>query len=254
MMSTNHTLFMLAIILLTYRVARNNPHRLELGTSVLVRAALQTAVLAPLVASRANWYYFAAMIAFIGASDLTIGALAGTRPRNNEYTPETIGLFLRVAVILFFAGNPRFIPGFNGPARSLAALMQANSVVAASITQKGFRDLLLMLSGVLLAGFDINCLVALILKQSHLMPSDVQTAASAAKEAGRGRIIGILERSIVFVLIVRGNFSAVGLILAAKAIARFKDLDQRDFAEYVLIGTLLSISLAIAVAFFLQSI
>jgi hypothetical protein len=245
-MSTTHTLFVLAFILFTYR--------LKLGTSVLVRAALQTAVLAPLIASRANWCYFVVMIVVINASDFTIGVLVNARPRKNEYTPETIGLFIRIIVILFIAGNPRFITGFNNPARSLASIIQANSAIAASITQKGFRDLLLMISGVLLAGFDINCLVALILKQSHLIPPDDQSGASAAGEAGRGRIIGILERSIVFVLIIRGNISAVGLILAAKAIARFKDLDKRDFAEYVLIGTLLSISLAIAVAFFLQSI
>src|SRR3972149_1514117 len=100
-MSTNHTLFILAFILFTYR--------LKLGTSVLVRAALQTAVLASLIASRANWYYLAAMIVVINASDLTIGVLANTGPRKNEYTPETIGLFVRIAAILFIAGNPRFI-------------------------------------------------------------------------------------------------------------------------------------------------
>jgi hypothetical protein len=253
-MSTNCTLFTLAFILFTYRLARNKPHRLGLGASVLIRAVLQTAVLAPLIVSRANWYYFAAMIAVINASDLTIGALANTGPRKNEYIPETIGLFVRITAILFIAGNPRFVTGFNSLARGLSALIQANSVIAASITPEGFHNLLLTLSGVLLAGFEINCLVALILKQSHLIPHDVQADARAIGEAGRGRIIGILERSIVFVLIVGGNISAVGLILAAKAVARFKDLDKRDFAEYVLIGTLLSISLAIAAAFILQSI
>jgi hypothetical protein len=253
-MSTNHMMFMLAFVLFTYRLVGSTPRRLTHGVSVLIRSALQTAVLAPLTASRANWYFLAGMIVAINASDLAIGARVIRRPPKNEYAPETAGLFLRVIFILSFTGTPRLIPGFNSLAQGFASLLQANSVIASSITQKGFHDLLLMITGILLAGFDINCLVGLILKQSHLLPSDNQPDARAAGEIGRGRTIGILERSIVFVLVVRGNFSAVGLILAAKAIARFKELDKRDFAEYVLIGTLLSISLAIAVAFFLQSI
>jgi hypothetical protein len=253
-MSTTHTLFTLAFILFTYRVVRERSQRFKTGVSIPIRAALQTAVLAPLISTGTDWYYFVAMIAVVNAADLTTGILANAKPRRNEYKAETIGLFIRVIVVLFFAGNPRFIPGFNGAARTLATLVRENSLVAASITERNFHDLLLMVSGILLAGFDINCLVALILKQAHLMPSEGHADAPAAGEVGRGRIIGILERSIVFVLVVRGNISAVGLILAAKAIARFKDLDKRDFAEYVLIGTLLSISLAIAVAFFLQNI
>ena len=42
-------------------------------------------------------------------------------------------------------------------------------------------------------------------------------------------------------------------MLAAKGFTRFKELDDRDFAEYVLIGTLLSSSLAIASRHFNQA-
>ena len=38
-----------------------------------------------------------------------------------------------------------------------------------------------------------------------------------------------------------GNIGAIGFVLAAKGITRFRQLDDRDFAEYVLIGTLLSV-------------
>jgi hypothetical protein len=34
-------------------------------------------------------------------------------------------------------------------------------------------------------------------------------------------------------------------VIAAKSIARFKDLDQRDFSERYLIGTLASVAVAI---------
>ena len=38
--------------------------------------------------------------------------------------------------------------------------------------------------------------------------------------------------------------AAVGFVIAAKTIARFKQLDDRGFAEYYLLGTLASVSVA----------
>jgi len=59
-----------------------------------------------------------------------------------------------------------------------------------------------------------------------------------------GRIIGSLERVISFILIVFNQFAAVGFIIAAKSILRFRDLDTAK-TEYVLIGSLLSFGIAI---------
>lgn len=42
-----------------------------------------------------------------------------------------------------------------------------------------------------------------------------------------------------------GSFSAVGFIVAAKSLTRFKQMDDRDWAEYFLLGTLTSFLLAI---------
>ena len=59
-----------------------------------------------------------------------------------------------------------------------------------------------------------------------------------------GRIIGSLERAISFILIAFNQFAAVGFIIAAKSILRFRDLDTAK-TEYVLIGSLLSFGIAI---------
>jgi hypothetical protein len=48
---------------------------------------------------------------------------------------------------------------------------------------------------------------------------------------------------VTFILV--GAESAIGLVVAAKTIARFRQLDDRDFAEYYLLGTLASVSVAI---------
>jgi hypothetical protein len=62
----------------------------------------------------------------------------------------------------------------------------------------------------------------------------------SAERYDRGRMVGLLERLIVFVLVLQGQFTALGFAVTAKGIARFKELEERDFAEYFLIGTMLS--------------
>lgn len=66
-------------------------------------------------------------------------------------------------------------------------------------------------------------------------------------ESPRGEKIGYLERTLILVLAIMGEWGSVGLILAAKSVARFRELDKRDFAEYYLIGTLASTLVAVLV-------
>lgn len=64
-----------------------------------------------------------------------------------------------------------------------------------------------------------------------------------------GKYIGMLERLLVFGFIILQQWPAIGWLIAAKSILRFSDLSRakdRKLTEYVLIGTLLSFSLAIA--------
>lgn len=60
-----------------------------------------------------------------------------------------------------------------------------------------------------------------------------------------GSIIGKLERIITAILLLGNQYSVIGLVLTAKSIARFKQLEDKDFAEKYLIGTLLSLSITL---------
>ncbi|ERM93043.1 DUF3307 domain-containing protein [Caldanaerobacter subterraneus] len=60
-----------------------------------------------------------------------------------------------------------------------------------------------------------------------------------------GRIIGIIERILMTTLVAMGQVAAAGFVIAAKSIARYKELDDKNFAEYYLIGTMLSMLLAL---------
>lgn len=69
-----------------------------------------------------------------------------------------------------------------------------------------------------------------------------------------GRVIGILERVFAYFAVVLDEYSIIGFILAAKAFARFKELEKKAYAEYVLIGTLASILVAFITASFIISL
>jgi hypothetical protein len=60
-----------------------------------------------------------------------------------------------------------------------------------------------------------------------------------------GATIGILERILTVTFVMTGTDVAIGFVVAAKTLARFRLLDDRAFAEYYLLGTLASVSVAI---------
>lgn len=59
-------------------------------------------------------------------------------------------------------------------------------------------------------------------------------------------MIGLLERGLIFALILLGQPGGVGLLIAAKSILRFGAVkDDRALSEYVIIGTLASFAWAL---------
>ena len=64
--------------------------------------------------------------------------------------------------------------------------------------------------------------------------------------ANAGKWIGIAERVIIFIFVLNSQFSAIGLLVAAKGIIRFNEKDRQESkTEYLVVGTLLSIGIAI---------
>jgi Protein of unknown function (DUF3307) len=69
-----------------------------------------------------------------------------------------------------------------------------------------------------------------------------------------GLYIGWLERFLVLTAMLLRSPATVGLILTAKSIARYPEFRSFRFAEYFLIGTLLSISLGMLGGIFLMHV
>lgn len=63
-----------------------------------------------------------------------------------------------------------------------------------------------------------------------------------------GQWIGLLERALIFVLIMAQEFQAIGFLIAAKSILRFQYAKERSHSETVIIGTLASFGWAIVVS------
>ena len=84
-----------------------------------------------------------------------------------------------------------------------------------------------------------NILIKLILEKYQVGESE---SCNNIKNAGA--LIGNLERILTIVFVLLGQFEAIGFIVAAKSILRFKDTDTAK-TEYVLAGTFLSFVIAI---------
>ncbi|MGO5053451.1 DUF3307 domain-containing protein [Lachnospiraceae bacterium LCP25S3_G4] len=67
-----------------------------------------------------------------------------------------------------------------------------------------------------------------------------------------GRFIGTVERFIMIIFLSIGQYSAIGLVLTAKSIARYEKIStDKEFAEYYLLGTLISTLIVIICSFFI---
>lgn len=113
-----------------------------------------------------------------------------------------------------------------------------------------YRDILLVAALVIAATvFPAGYLIRYILKplSNQLgMDRETQTADRGSLEglSNAGLYLGWLERGLLVIAFAIGSLTAVGLIIGAKSVARFPEFRSRAFAEYFLIGTLISVAFA----------
>ncbi|RKZ28745.1 hypothetical protein DRQ36_09985 [bacterium] len=92
-----------------------------------------------------------------------------------------------------------------------------------------------------------NPIIAYILKQcTKYEPKNIKTDP--------GMVIGVFERFIVITLVLLGEFSSIGWILAVKALASYQFREKEVSSEYVLVGTLASLSIALLTGLLIRAI
>ncbi|MEM7242777.1 MAG: DUF3307 domain-containing protein [Pseudomonadota bacterium] len=81
-----------------------------------------------------------------------------------------------------------------------------------------------------------------------MRPYAAQITSEGLENAGK--LIGQLERALIFILILVGAPSGIGFLIAAKSVLRYNKENEQKFTEYVIIGTLASFGLALATSYF----
>ena len=192
---------------------------------------------------------------------LLVNGLAFHRLEKNRSSSKGLRLLsLAVQIVLlsvFF--SPWLGISFNGEIFASLSGIGRFSILVSLLERicRPWSSVVLM--GGLLVSNEANHLLRLLLAGLRVGPeagagnSSVMTAADR-REYNTGRVIGLLERVIVYVAVLTDQIAAIGLVLAVKGLARFKEMDNRPFAEYVLVGTLLSLLLAVVIALLVKSL
>lgn len=167
-----------------------------------------------------------------------------------KWKNRTKSLSLRVSRNLFFFDQ--FLHGIFLIAVSYGLSACAEIPHINSLVNNFFRicdirksDVLSWTLAILLVHKPVNIAIQKML--AVFRPQKTKSAIAAVNNAGR--FIGTVERSVMLILLAAGQYSAIGLVLTAKSIARYDKISKdSDFAEYYLLGTLLSLLFVIAVS------
>lgn len=101
---------------------------------------------------------------------------------------------------------------------------------------------LLLLIGYVITLKEGTIFIRLILNRLRALPrKSPEEKRRDQREYELGRIIGLLERTFLYFLIIWNQIGAIAILIALKSLARFKELDDKNFAEYFLVGSLLSL-------------
>lgn len=169
------------------------------------------------------------------------------RGRRKDFARLLLGMAQLVVLSVWL--SPRVGFGFRPELAGATAWLGQWTTLAPFLELTGSVRFQLVTAGLLLAANESNLVIRAMFDWLDLKPRATSMTGAGVVDVGefnRGRIIGILERVLLYSFVLQAQYGAIGFILAAKAFTRFKALDDRPFAEYVLIGTLLSACLALA--------
>lgn len=121
------------------------------------------------------------------------------------------------------------------------------------LLQSPDRRQAILVTAVLAALLIVNVRAASLFVANLVRPPLASTDRSRPSPARVGAVIGILERLLICALVLGGAVATIGLVIAAKTLARFKQLEDREFAEYYLLGTLASVTVSIATSLLAQA-
>ncbi len=119
-----------------------------------------------------------------------------------------------------------------------------------SLQEWPLNQIIIMATGVIFLLHPSSIIIKLILSKwapaTEIKTDKIETPSLIHA----GKMIGYLERMLVFIFILNAQWGAIGFLVTAKSVFRFSDLklgQDRKLTEYILIGTLLSFGIAIVI-------
>lgn len=211
------------------------------GRRWLVKTAVELGGLCLLYGVGPAWWGVAATVAILNA----LGHRLEQRRGRKDLSRLVLGALGLVAFSVWF--SPQLGLGFRPELTAWGERLGSWTTLAALGRALGDARVQLVLGGLLLSANEANLVIRAVFDRLDLKPRIPRPDALTVDEGefNRGRVIGLLERALLFGFVLQGQYGAIGFVLAAKAFTRSKALDDRAFAEYVLIGTLLSAGLAL---------
>ena len=123
------------------------------------------------------------------------------------------------------------------------------------IANIGSNETLLIITGYMLVSYPVGYMIGKATKKWQQELTTNNTERDSLRDAGIW--IGILERTLVLTFVLFGQFQAIGFLIAAKSILRFSDKNGNNPSkqtEYVLIGTLLSFTIALFIGILVKNL
>lgn len=113
--------------------------------------------------------------------------------------------------------------------------------------------LIIFIIFILLLVYPSNMLIKKVLEKKFLKKDKKCCIPCSSEKENHddktGRTIGTFERLLYFIGIYFNNWTLITIVVAIKSIARYSKLDNKEFAEKFLIGTLISLLISLVIGY-----
>lgn len=171
-------------------------------------------------------------------------------------TQITVPLATTITLIALATVVPKFFPDNPDSLESMAALalgITRPEPFLPFLTDLQSLNIPSIIGALALLTTPVNRYIQVLLQSRGLLttnpnPEEKVLVPKPDTTVAAGELIGIVERWLTFFLVINLQFAALGLIVAAKGLIRSRtETTEGHYAEYVLLGTLLSFGIAVFV-------
>jgi hypothetical protein len=180
----------------------------------------------------AAWLVLVSVAPLVPAFVEAVDRVLGSADRETVHHAVMVGVVLVSVVIVNVRAGALFVATLVRPRETVGGHDAMDEPTTLTSTPRSWR-------------FRLGTVVATAEAVPPATAPRPRIVAPGASPAQLGATIGVLERLLIVTFVLTGSSAAVGFVVAAKTLARFKQLDDRDFAEYYLLGTLASVAVAV---------